>query len=255
MHTACPVFVTATSTRDSARPGSFFHVPWRWLGSRLGLRLLGLFALCTVVPTCAVAFLSWDSVTSQLTRQGSAQLEALAHSSGRQILDRLEFLAKDFTQQAPEITRCAKRNGEAASCFERLLYGAEEASVVDRMPDSLAPTRPMPRLVALADSGRSEPRFYLMVRAGSGSFVMLRINQDYLWGEGDEQNLPAGTHLTVSSGKTRLFGAELGKGLLSLASQMPESRVLETPALLATLRASRSPWCSNRSGSSLAGFR
>ena len=218
----------------------FFQVPWRRLRSRLGLRLLGLFALCTIVPTCAVAFLSWGSVTRQLTRQGSAQLEALAQSAARQILDRLEFLAKDLADQAADVSTCTRRNrGDSNGCHDGLLYGAEHTSILQRLPDSLARLHPnpgrigKPALVALPDSSAgSDARFYLFTRERSeSSYVVVRVDRGYLWSETDEQNLPAGIHLTLAIEGTRLLGSDVEGERLRLTSPMPDSRVLETPAI------------------------
>lgn len=232
--------MTATTQSDPASPNPFFHVPWRWLGSRLGRRLLGLFALCTVVPTGAVAYLSWDSVTRQLTRQGSAQLEALAQSSARQILDRLEFLGKDLAQQSPELLGCAKgRSLLSADCFDGLMYGAAGLSVLETVPDSLEPrllsslAAGKSRLVVVAEpTDSSRPRLYLAHRPGKGpSLLLLRIHRDYLVSAGDHQDLPAGTRLMIGTQRTRLFGAAAEDGMLTLTSPVPDSRVLAIPQL------------------------
>ena len=180
----------------------------RLFKSRLGRRLLVLFVGCALIPTCAVAFLSFKSVTRQLTRQSQERLTALAAASGKTLYDRLTFFENDLRRQARSLLACgsprAVRNGD---CAEVLLYAAEavglwnngslkilggERDGIERLSAVSLPELPpgQSKLIAL-EGGPEGLRIYLAHRPEARAGTLLaRLSTNYLWGPADAEQLP-----------------------------------------------------------------
>ncbi|HEV8149245.1 MAG TPA: EAL domain-containing protein [Gemmatimonadales bacterium] len=188
----------------------------RLLRSRLGRRLLILFAACAVVPTCAVALLSFVSVTGELTRQGRQRLSALAGSAGKTVYDRLSFFESDLRRQGDALLACAQqpRRAAASGCGEDLLYAAEGIAASSRGPIGILAGRrgsvdPLSGLqLPVLSPGQSTllvrpaepaPALYLVHRPETSSETLLfaRLSPDYLWSAADAQGLPGSITLDL----------------------------------------------------------
>jgi hypothetical protein len=91
--------------------------------SRFGQRLLVLFVVCAIVPTCAVGWLSFQSTASQLTQQSWERLASMAGAAGHTLFDRLDLLEADLRKSASRLTSCSE-------CASAMLYAADEVTWV-----------------------------------------------------------------------------------------------------------------------------
>ena len=220
--------------------------PPRLLRSRLGRRLLLLFVGCALVPTCAVALLSFLSVSGQLTRESQQRLVALAKAASRTLSDRISFFESDLRRQAPRLIGCAVAG---ADCGEDLLYAAE--GVVATVPggerlvagqaaafEGLAPAR-LPRLLpgasallARRDSGAAA-LFYLVHRPeGQGQALLIaRLSADYLWSATDAEGLPGAVALVLEDPDQGTLLGPAGPPESRLAAEwtVPHSQALQLP--------------------------
>src|SRR5688572_4509871 len=179
----------------SKAPGGLSSLATRlYLGSRFGQRLLLLFAVCAMVPACAVAWLSYRSASRQLTGQSRERLASISGATAKTLFGRLEFLEADLRKAAPRLPECA-------DCAAGLLYAADEVSVLSGQGtlrllagegDQVAPPRPadLPPLAAGASAvlarrtGADTVRLYLVHRPNGGTgegLLIARINPGYLW--------------------------------------------------------------------------
>lgn len=209
------------------------------------MRLLALFASCTLLPTCAVAFLSWYSVTAQLTQQGTARLESLLAASTSEMARRLDFLADDIRRRSGRLTGCA---GQPRSmCLDDLLYGVEELSAFSGpLPDSLigsgsARLAPGEFRLVVGPGDIAAPKLYLGYRPDSrDASLLLRLDREYVWGTVDQESLPEGIRFSLSEQKDGgrfLFGSG-SRGSdedLTVALPMAESEGIRLPALEAAV--------------------
>ncbi|HEV8195817.1 MAG TPA: EAL domain-containing protein [Gemmatimonadales bacterium] len=211
------------------------------LRSRFGRRLLFLFMICALVPTCAVAFLSFRSVSDQLTEQSRERLAALASASGKTLYDRLTFLENDLRKVIPRLTQCRGNGVDGASrdCGEGLLYALEGLARLsgDKITVLVGDTERMGEIrqeelpvlapgqsVVIADS-RSDVEYglYLVYRpnepsAGTTRFLA-RIDPSYLWSPADDEALPGNVDLSLwDPGLGMLIGSA------SLSSLPPDLR-------------------------------
>ncbi len=197
------------------------------LRSRFGQRLLLLFVGCALLPTCAVAVLSFRSVTRQLTSQSQERLGALASAAGKTLYDRLSLLESDLRRLAPGLLACG-REGTTSSCGDALGYAADgvvrvpesgqnrllsgEASLLAEIGSVDLPllARGQSAVLTRLDGNRTL-RLYLVHRAQSSTEdredLVARISTDYLWSPGDAESLPPGVEMSVWSPATGvLFG-------------------------------------------------
>ena len=108
------------------------------LGSRIGRRLFLLFVLCSLLPSLAVALLSFSTVTRQLRRASQARLLEAGSLLGQEIAGRLADLDRDLERVPGRPGPCpvlaTVRDGPG--CDESLLYGFNALSFI---PDSGTP--------------------------------------------------------------------------------------------------------------------
>src|SRR5688500_19943909 len=93
----------------SKAPGGLSSLATRlYLGSRFGQRLLLLFAVCAMVPACAVAWLSYESASRQLTGQSRERLASFSGAASKTLFWRLEILDADLLIAAPRLSGCVE---------------------------------------------------------------------------------------------------------------------------------------------------
>ena len=194
-----------------------------WFRSRFGRRLIFLFVVCSLLPTIALALLSYGTVTRQLTHASYDRLEHTAGLLGRGILNRVESLDDDLKSTPARSEPCplTGAGAETAACNGSLEYGFSALAFVPkgRAPVPLFGTvGPVPTLgaserEALARglavvTGRivdGRPAVYLLrlthVAANEGLFAA-EVYQPYLWGDFDQsQLLPSmGSYVADQSG-------------------------------------------------------
>ena len=206
-------------------------LPKLLLRSRFGRRLLLLFVACTLIPTSAVALLSFYSVAHQLTQQSQKRLVSLAASVGKTIGDRVAFLEADIRRQVPGPAACLKNGaGPGLDCGDALLYAVDELvsigerGVVRRLAGTANAIEPLgPSDVPALESGQSAVfvradsargvRLYLVHRPEDvGARTLLaRISTAYVWGPADQGTLPGEVDLAIwdpSAGNILSSGAE-----------------------------------------------
>jgi diguanylate cyclase (GGDEF)-like protein len=100
--------------------------------SRVGRRLLVLFVVCSLLPSTAIALLSFVSVTRQLRRASIERLDHTADLLGQAVANRLTLLDQDLAvvpgRDAPCPALATASDGPA--CDEALLYGLAALSFV-----------------------------------------------------------------------------------------------------------------------------
>src|SRR5262249_47293633 len=159
------------------------------------------FVGCALVPTCTVAWLSFRSVTGQLTKESLDRLTALAQTAGKTLVERLTFFEGDLRRQDASLLGCAEAGAKAhGECGEALLYAAEALASVSRSSsrtlsggnaafDAL-PATALPTLVAgesvllTRTTSGHELALYLVHRpeGGRGTLLIARLATNYLWG-------------------------------------------------------------------------
>ena len=206
------------------------------LQSRFGQRLLVLFVVCAVVPTCAVGWLSYQSTASQLTQQSWERLASVAGSAGRVLFDRLDLLEADLRKSGSRPT--------CSECTSTILYAADEVVWVSARgsrqlggeADDL-PTLTLAELPALAPGlstvfarrhGADAIRIYVVHRPGtSPDRVVARITPSYLWSSTDDEALPSSVSMTLwdpVAGEliaSTPGGAKITSGIAGLLARAP----------------------------------
>jgi diguanylate cyclase (GGDEF)-like protein len=201
------------------------------LRSRFGRRLLLLFMACALVPTSAVALLSFQTVARQLTDQSRERLAALASAAGKTFYTRLTFLETDIRKVVPKLDRCVGDGVDGASvdCGEGLLYAIESLARVtsdgqallvgeaDRMAgvdgSALPELAPGQSAIFVQGDAADEYGMYLVHRPTGGSSsvrFVARLDLSYLWSASDEESLPVGVDLSVWDPKLGLLFGPAG---------------------------------------------
>ena len=205
--------------------------------SRFGQRLLVLFVVCAIVPTCAVGWLSFQSTASQLTQQSWERLASVAGAAGHTLFNRLDFLEADLRKSASRLPACS-------DCASAMLYAADEVIWVSaKAPRRLAGQADELAPLALADMPELGPgqsavvaqraatgtvRMYLVHRPGWGAErVVVRINPAYLWSAADDEALPSNVTLTLWDPRAGALiastsgGATVAPGVAGLLARAP----------------------------------
>jgi predicted signal transduction protein with EAL and GGDEF domain/HAMP domain-containing protein len=249
----------AKSPRSPQRP----LLPKLLLRSRFGRRLLLLFVACTLIPTCAVALLSFYSVARQLTGQSQKRLVALAASAGKTIGDRVAFLEADIRRQVPGPVACLKNGaGAGLDCGDALLYAVDglasigEGGVMRRLAGAANAIEPMaPGDLPALEPGQSAVfvradssqgvRLYLLHRPEDvgARLLLARISTAYVWGPTDLGTLPGKVDLALwdpGTGSILASGPEaraVPEGVVREMARAPtgvfESRGADGPAVAA----------------------
>jgi len=213
--------------------------------SRFGRRLLLLFLACALLPTLAVALLSFRSVRGQLSETSEEHLHSLASAAARTIYDRLELIETDLRALGPRISACrarAARHVRPPDCGAHLDYALETVGLVEGgavvalfgEPDSLL-LREAASTTGLApgQSGvvtRSTPgrgvRLILVHRLGPGiakaQYLAGELSSPYLWSAGDMDGFPRPVRVTIWD---PVHGdvIETGAGALVIRNRIRES--------------------------------
>jgi predicted signal transduction protein with EAL and GGDEF domain/HAMP domain-containing protein len=184
------------------------------LRSRFGRRLLGLFLVCALLPTLAVALLSFVSVRAQLSEQTDERLQALALASGHAVYERLALLEADARRVGLRLAACLRGAGTGGGCAEEILYAVTDAVAVrGGRPVPLAGALD-PELVrqALARAGVGPGRSAVVQLAWPGQPTILLVHHAagpdpaqlvglvdpaFLWSAHDADLLPAGVRFAI----------------------------------------------------------
>ena len=176
------------------------------LRSRFGRRLLLLFLVCSLLPSLALALLSFGTVSRQLRRSSLARLEHSGRLLAADITDRLKFIHQDLGRLPPRLRGC-RANGEdfdIPGCDGSLEYALQTLAFLPSRgkPISLFGTGEPPELAEadrrLLAAGRTvvidrfirgRPAIYVVRPVGTTGVYAGRIDPLYLWGGADRTPL------------------------------------------------------------------
>ncbi len=202
------------------------------------------------MPTCTVAWLSFRSVTGQLTRESLDRLTALAQTAGKTLVDRLTFFEADLRRQDALLLGCAEtRPKPDVECGDALLYAAEALATVshgasrelaggvaafDALPATALPTLVAGESVLLTGKTAGHGLALFLVHrpeGGRGTLLIARLATNYLWGPADVDGLPGNAALTVFDASTEpLLGAlDDARARLSVVQALPRAGQLQLP--------------------------
>jgi PAS domain S-box-containing protein len=188
--------------------------------SRIGKRLFWMFVCCSFLPIITLSALSYVQVKSQLKDQAVARLRQMTKAIGMSIYERLEFLENEMRLithallqdgWVPSIKIDLSRAEYKTARFQGLWFAADDGrniplqgqvkstpvftaaektklqtgrSIVSIIPQDDAPARIL---------------FSLKTTIGNTTPGMLigEVNTAYLWGIGQQYNLPPLTELTI----------------------------------------------------------
>ncbi|HEX9892474.1 MAG TPA: EAL domain-containing protein [Gemmatimonadales bacterium] len=177
------------------------------LRSRFGRRLLLLFVVCSLLPSLALALLSFGTVTRQLRQ---ASLERLEHSGrllANDITDRLRFIQQDLSRLAVRSQPCPPTTLEIddPACDGSLEYSLTALAFVPTGGHPIGlfgPLKDVPvlteadqqqlaagRAVVIDRVVRGRPRIYLVRRTGSAGWFIGQLDPAWLWGGVDRTPL------------------------------------------------------------------
>ncbi|MEO8450194.1 MAG: EAL domain-containing protein [Gemmatimonadota bacterium] len=181
-----------------------------WIRSRFGRRLVILFVVCSLLPTIALAVLSYRTVTRQLSRASLDRLEHTAGVLGKAIRDRLLLLDQDLAVAPMRSAPCPAGGPEAdaSPCDGSLEYGFSALAFVPASGPAVAifgTTGPLPPLSVREREGIAAGKGVVasqvingkagifLIRAVSSAagrgLVVGQINEPYLWGDLDQTQL------------------------------------------------------------------
>ena len=189
-----------------------------FLRTRFGRRLLLLFTVCALVPTIAVATLSFRYVTNQLRSQAESQLAATNKALGMAVLERLLFLDAEL-----ESIHADPRAGSPhlpQVLVDQLAAKLDWLGLFSReSPDSVLATLlgqadgPAPSLsdtqvedlraghsVVMTRTRASQPAQIFLVHPLAEMptrFLVAEVRQSLLWGSSEQNTLSAGMQLSV----------------------------------------------------------
>lgn len=170
----------------------------RLLGSRVGLRVLGLFVLAAAAPLLALAWLAQQAIDEALARSNAEILAATAKATGLQSLDRLRLARQSLLAMpgAPVVGPGAPHPLQAVVDIDPagrrnvLHEGAGGARLLAASLD--APVADNTQLLIVPD-GAGTPDVVLRVQRPGGGTRYGLVDRSFLWDGADE--LPPGIWL------------------------------------------------------------
>ena len=181
----------------------------RYLSSRLGRRMLGVFTLCALLPVTALALVSYRAARADLEGQARERLHDATKNLGMSMLERFLFVLEEL-EFAGERLRLGLPLGMVQEFPDRLVGIAhlDGDRLVARVGDtfSLSGLRPNDhkRLAAgepaitfplEAESGR--PAAVIWYPLADGTHLAAAVEPDYGWGPGLQAVLPSHTDVIV----------------------------------------------------------
>ena len=196
------------------------HLHVAIFSSRIGKRIFWMFVCCSFLPIITLSALSYFQVKGQLNDQAGARLRQMTKAIGMSIYERLEFLENEMrlmTHALPKDgpTSAAKvdlsRTERKTPRFQGLLFVSQDGRNV-RLHGQVKETpvftaEEKAKLQAGKGIIRSIPqngapaRILLSLKIASGNktlgVLIGEVNSSYLWGIGQQYNLPPLTELTI----------------------------------------------------------
>jgi PAS domain S-box-containing protein len=188
--------------------------------SRMGKRIFGMFVCCSFLPIITLSTLSFFQVNRQLRDQTISRLRQMTKAIGMSIYDRLELadselrLTAHALQEKPSGAPAALKdiiNHRTSSRFQSLALVVSDGQIVplqgelEDLPILMRPLKSEP------SSGQSVIRTLIREGRPARVFISLQtaidhemsglltgeIDTAYLWGIGQQYNLPPLTQLTI----------------------------------------------------------
>lgn len=181
----------------------------RYLTSRLGRRMLGVFALCAVLPVTALAVVSYRAARADLEGQARERLHDATKNLGMSMLERFLFVLE-------ELEFAGERIGQGLPLamvqeFPDRLVGIAHLDgdqLMARVGDefSLFGLRPRdherlvagePAITFPAESESGQPAAVIWYPLDDGTRLAAAVEPGYGWGAGLQAVLPANTDVIV----------------------------------------------------------
>ena len=188
--------------------------------SKVARRIFILFICCAILPILALAALSLATVSEQLNEQSQKRLHQAAKGVGQSIIERLIFLEAELrllrlpTDPGPVRRDHPRAGGQTGGSIENfrgvaVLSPTGPPSVLAGRLDSAISLTPAEweavrsgKSVVFARPRAGSPQgVYLAAAPGSSAadapVLIGEVDPAYLWGTGEEGNLPSMTELSV----------------------------------------------------------
>ncbi|MGD9331099.1 MAG: ATP-binding protein [Desulfobacterales bacterium] len=194
--------------------------------SRIGKRIFWMFVCCSFLPIMVLSALSYNQVKRQLNDQTVVRLRQMTKAIGMSIYERLELIESEMRLLAPTMAEMnpetwatidLSQKGNREQRFQGLVYISDDGRriplygrVEGLIPFSAAEKTSLHagRSIILTGLGDDAPyRIALSIKTAMGDttgVLVGEVNPTYLWGIGQQYNLPPLTELTIidSSGRT-----------------------------------------------------
>ncbi len=200
--------------------------------SRIGKRIFWMFIGCSFVPLTVLSALSYIHIQSQLKDQTVVRLRQLTKSIGMSVYERLELLESELRLVSPNLLEengtalgqiLFERSDKSTPRFQGFVLIAEDdrqVPLVGRL-ETVPPLTPDEKrqfhtgrsVIRIISQETGIPRIQLGLRTliGSGSPGILvgEVDTTYLWGIGQQYNLPPATELTIIDDKGNVLISSL----------------------------------------------
>ncbi|MEW6746339.1 MAG: HD domain-containing phosphohydrolase [Planctomycetota bacterium] len=213
---------------------------FRFLRSKVALRIFLLFVVCALLPMSALAYLAFTQVTSQLTEQADQRLHQACKSVGMTLFERLRYLEADLKLIAASLGSAPEKDLEFVKReLGDRLQARFERLVLMRPGASAPPVRPLDaseeehlqagHSLLIEEPQPSQATLWLARALSASDLTRGRlygeIDQGYLWG-GDGFVAPSHDLVIATADGTLLFSTlpdRAAHDQLALARSVPGS--------------------------------
>ena len=188
--------------------------------SRIGKRIFWMFVCCSFIPIITLSCLSYIQVKRQLNDQAAARLRQMTKAIGMSIYERLEFLDNEMrlmthtlpTQGQPTSVEIALSQTEyKTQRFQGLLFVAQDGhktpllGQIKALPVFTAEQNTKlntgKSIITINPQDKAPARILFSIKTTIGNktpgVLIGEVNVAYLWGIGQQYNLPPMTELTI----------------------------------------------------------
>jgi PAS domain S-box-containing protein len=211
--------------------------------SRIGKRLFWMFVCCSFIPIITLSGLSYIQVKRQLNDQAVARLRQMTKAIGMSIYERLEFLENEMrlmastlpTQKRPSSFIDAISQTEyktqrfialkfvARDGHETPLYGKTKSTPVFTAAEETK-LNAGKSIISIIPQNNAPARILFSIKTTNGNtapgVLIGEVNVAYLWGIGQQYNLPPMTELTIfdHSGRVLISSVNPAENLIRKAA-------------------------------------
>lgn len=201
-----------------------------FLRSKIARRIFYIFICCSLLPIAALSFKSHSQVSRELDEQNRKRVRQWSKNVAMNILERLAFLENELeitalgvrTTWIPLVPNMGETPGEGATrrflevflvkesgaSIPLFVFHKEEPTLTSEETNAVGPLSS----AVLARFDPDGPARVFMVRqvdekSRESGFLVGEIDTNYLWGIGDQINLPPMTELCVVDGSKRVLAS------------------------------------------------